>query len=161
MAVLKDAGYTDDKWVKAGIQAAKNFAAAFPAKALAFEVHEINNGSTVPSRIINDRWDDPALGHRVGAAAWWISGKAKYQAGLIDVLKVYPGDIYGQVIGKSSQDHRFQNNDYAAVFSQAKEIGLRYIEPWEHEFRGFPRSAAGEWDGVFRDFNEWADRLAK
>ncbi|MBI2208021.1 fibronectin type III domain-containing protein [Candidatus Woesearchaeota archaeon] len=159
MTTLKNAGYTDDKWVEAGKQTAKNFANAFPTKAIAFEVHEINGGSTVPSRIINDLWNDASLGHRVGAAMWWISGKTNYQSSIIDVLKAYPGDIYGQVIGRSDETTRFQNNDYGTVFTQAKEIGLRYIEPWEYEFKPAPNGAGGEWDAIFKDFNQYADTM--
>jgi hypothetical protein len=134
------------------------------------------------------------------------------------VLSNYPGDIYGQVIGKSNEgswlpnasytlgtyrmpvnppltnrfryevttagvtgdaepvwptainatvtdgsvvwtcrDSRFLNGDYATVFAQAKAIGMRYIEPWEWEFKYGPNSADGEWDAVLADFNAWAD----
>ncbi|OGZ17190.1 MAG: hypothetical protein A2494_03180 [Candidatus Lloydbacteria bacterium RIFOXYC12_FULL_46_25] len=159
MTALKKAGYTDDKWVEAGKQVAKNFANAFPNKALAFEVHDVNSSASVPSRIINDLWNDPSLEHRVGAGMWWISGKTSYQGGLIEVLKAYPGDIYGQVIGKSTEPTRFQNSDYGTVFSQAKDIGMRYIEPWEYEFKPGPNGADGKWDVIFKDFNTWTDTL--
>lgn len=157
MAQMVQAGYSDDVWVNAAKQTAKAFADAFAGKALAFEVHEINNSASVPSRIINDLWNDISLQQRVGAAMWWISGRSDYQAALLAVLADYPGDIYGQVIGRSDQSSRFGNNDYGSVFSQAKLLGLRYIEPWEYEFGSGSNSANGAWDATFADFNNWAN----
>lgn len=157
---LVAAGYTDDLWVAAAKGAATSFADAFAEKALAFEVHEVNGGATVPSRILDDLWNDPRLGQRVGAGMWWISGRTDYQAALISVLERFPGDIYGQVIGRSDQTSRFANGNYRTVFSQAKELGLRYLEPWEYEFGTGPNSANGAWDETFHDFNEWADSAA-
>jgi hypothetical protein len=159
MNTLKNLGYTDDLWVEAGKQAARSYANAFTDKAIAFEVHEVNNTATVPSRIINDLWNDSSLGQRVGAGMWWISGKTSYQPALIDVLKAYPGDIYGQIIGRSDEVDRFQNGDYTTVFSQAKEIGLRYIEAWEYELKSGSGTANGAWDATFADFNAYADAL--
>lgn len=159
MTTFKAAGYTDDRWVEAGKQAARSFAEAFTDKAIAFEVHAIDNSAMVPSRIINDLWNDGALGHRVGAGMWWISGKTSYQPALIDVLKAYPGDIYGQVIGRSDEPERFQDGDYTTVFTQAMEIGLRYVEPWEYEVKTGPGTADGAWDATFAQFNAYADAL--
>jgi hypothetical protein len=156
---FQNAGYTDDKWVEAGKQAAKSYAEAFTNKAIAFEVHDIFNSATVPSRIINDLWNDSTLGQRVGAGMWWISGKTNYQSDLIEVLKAYPGDIYGQVIARSSDTESFQNNDYTTVFSQAMEIGLRYVEVWEYEVLTGSNSANGAWDATFATFNAYADAL--
>jgi hypothetical protein len=205
-------------WVEASKRAAHSFADAFSNKAIAFEVHDVNGTASIPETIINDLWNDPTLEQRVGAAMWWISGKTSYQPALITVLSNFPGDIYGQVIGKSGEgpwlantsyslgtfrmpvnppatnrlryevttagisggteptwtttlnatvtdgtvvwtcrDSRFQNGDYATVFTQAKAIGMRYIEPWEWEFKYGFNSANGEWDAVLADFNAWAE----
>lgn len=157
MSVLKQAGYTDQKWIDAVKSAAITFARAFPDKAIAVEVHDINGGAEVPGKIINELWADPALHHRVGAAMWWLSGRDNYQADLIKVLTKYPGDIYAQVIGNSGQTHRFEPDGYAAVFTQARKIGIRYIEPWEYEFGQDRKSAHGAWDKAMADFNRWAD----
>jgi hypothetical protein len=157
MAAMYTQGYSDDKWVEAVKRCAHSFAAAFQGKALAVEVHELNGGASVPSRIINELWADPALEQRVGAAMWWLSGRTNYQSDLIDVLTDYPGDIYGQVIGRSDQTRRFGEGGYAQVFEQAKAIGIRYVEPWEYEFKTGKRAAAGAWDSLFMDFNAWAD----
>jgi hypothetical protein len=159
MATFKAAGYNDDRWVDAGKRAARSFAEAFLNQAIAFEVHEVDGAVAVPSRIINDLWNDPALRHRVGAGMWWISGKTSYQSALIDVLKAYPGDIYGQIIGRSDESERFQDGDYTTVFTQAMEIGLRYIEPWEYEVKTGPGTADGAWDATFAQFNAYADAL--
>lgn len=157
MADLTAAGYTDANWISAAKSTARNFALAFTNKALAFEVHYVNNGATVPGTIINDLWDDPSLGQRVGAAMWWISGRTNYQPDLIAVLMDYPGDIYGQVIANSATTTEFADGDYTTVFTQAKMLGMRYIEPWDYEFTDSPNSAHRAWNALFSDFNLWAD----
>lgn len=218
MTDLINAGYTDALWISAGKQAAQNFAYAFTDKALAFEVHDVNGGATVPTTIINDLWNDVTLDQRVGAAMWWISGKTSYQTALVDALTAFPGDIYGQIIGKSSDGpwlpntsyatgifrmpnpqpptnafryevttagttgstqpvwpttvgatvtdgsvtwtcraSRFQDGDFTTVFAQAMAIGMRYIEPWEWEFKYGANSANGAWDTTMADYNAWAD----
>lgn len=157
MADLVDAGYTDTLWIQAGKNAAKSFACAFANKAIAFEVHEVNGSAAVPAKIINDLWNDPTLGHRVGAAMWWISGKVSYQPNLLAELMAYPGDIYGQVIGRSDQTNRFENGDYTTVFMQAMALGMLYIELWEYEFKYGPNGADGAWDTTFASYNAWAD----
>ena len=223
MPTFVSAGYTDQKWIDASIENAVNFAEAFTNKALAFEVHEVNGSATVPETIINDLWDDTSLDQRVGAAMWWISGKTSYQPDLVDVLDDFPGDIYGQVIGKSydgawapstaystanptyrmptsppltgryrylvttggtsgsteptwpttvgatvsdgpvvwtCKDSRFENGDYTTVFTQAMALGMRYIEPWENEFKdGTAGGVAPAWDSTLEDFNDWADEV--
>lgn len=157
MADLIKAGYSDALWIQACENAARSFAYAFANKAIAFEVHEVNRSAAVPATIINDLWNDPTLGHRVGAAMWWISGKVSYQPDLIAELMAYPGDIYGQVIGRSDQTTRFENGDYTTVFTQAMALGMRYIEAWEYEFKYGPEGANGAWDSVFASYNAWAD----
>ena len=147
---LEAAGLTPERWIDAVIEAATSFAVALPDKAIAVEVHTILGESDIPEAIINELWEDPQLNQRVGAAMWWISGKEDYQADLVDVLREFPGDIYGQVIGRSDQLDRFEGEDYASVFEQAKELGMRYIEPWEYEFRNNTH------DELLEDFNLWA-----
>ncbi len=36
---------------------------------------------------------------------------------------------------------------------------MRYIEPWEYEFKPGQNGADGKWDVIFEDFNTWADTL--
>lgn len=131
---LSNAGLTSDRWVDSVKETAKIFASAFSNKAIAVEVHDIMDDTSIPNRIMTDLWNDSALNHRVGAAIWWISGKTTYQPSLIDALVVFQGDIYAQAIGRSDQTERFKDNDYTTIFSQAQTIGIRYIELWEYEF---------------------------
>ncbi len=137
-------------WVDAVKQAAGSFSQALDKKAIAVEVHEMLGSAEIPETIINDLWNDPALSQRVGAAMWWISGNTDYQSDLIDVLQSFPGDLYGQVIGRSDQLDRFPDGDYTAVFEQAKSLGMRYIEPWEYEFKNNTH------DQAIEDFNRWS-----
>jgi hypothetical protein len=145
---LKNAGLTGEKFIEGATSAARTFANAFSNKAVAIEVHEILGEASIPKTIINTLWNDPTLDHRVGAAMWWISGKDDYQRDLIKVLKDFKGDIYAQVIGRSDQTHRFPNGDYASVFKQARELGIRYVEVWEYELK------TNRHDPLFKAFNE-------
>lgn len=144
-------GFTAENWINSVKKTAKIFANAFPNKAIAVEVHDIMNDTSIPSKIMTDLWDDDTLNQRVGVGMWWISGKTSYQQNLINVLTNFPGDIYAQVIGKSDQTDRFENNDYTTVFSQAEQIGIRYLELWEYEFinNTFPQE--------FEKFNNYAN----
>lgn len=150
-AELMAQGMTADLWISACKQAAKTFAEAFPNKAVAFECHSVLDSADTVGTIINDLWNDPTLGQRVGAALWWIRGHNDYETAMLDVLRAYPGDIYAQPIAKSSEPTKFGNSDYRTVFEQAKELGVRYIEVWNYEFENntFPAE--------FADFNQWAD----
>lgn len=150
-ADLRQAGLTGEKYITAAKSAAQSFAMAFTHKAIAIEVHEILDDASIPEKIITDLWNDPTLNHRVGAGMWWLSGKNNYQANLLKVLKTYPGDIYAQVIGRSDQTHRFPNGDYASIFTQAKTLGIRYIEVWEYELKHDRFTAA------FKRFTEHAN----
>ncbi|PHS18620.1 MAG: hypothetical protein COA86_07990 [Kangiella sp.] len=147
---LTDAGLTAENWIAAVENAAINFAFAFTDKPIAVEVHEIMNDSSIPETIINNLWNNPALEQRVGAAMWWISGKDDYQSALVTILKNFPGDLYGQVIGRSDQVERFKDNNYLTVLEQAQELNMRYIEPWNFEFENHT------FDSEFEEFNLWA-----
>lgn len=150
--VLENAGLTSERWIKAVKDAAVSFAMAFPSKPIAVELHDILGSSEIPVAIMDELWNDPQLEHRVGVAMWWISGDEQfYQQELLAALERFPGDIYGQVIGRSDQVDRFPEG-YPAVFEQAKRIGMRYIEPWDYEFINFTQ------DEIFADFNGWANR---
>ena len=149
------AGYTETKWIDASLQNAKKFATAFSSKALAFEVHELFSSTVPASTIISSLWNDNTLNHRAGAAMWWISGNTTYQPGMITVLQNYPGDIYCQVIDRSDSTKSFPGGDYSKVFEQAKQLRVRYIEPWDYEF------TISTWNTYFNDFNRYADTLKK
>lgn len=151
--VLLNAGFTPDLWVESVKETARIFANAFTNKAIAVELHEILQDVSIPERIMNDLWNDSSLEQRVGAAVWWLSGKTSFQTNLVNALTEFPGDIYAQVIGRSNQIDRFENDDYTTIFVQAKLIGIRYIEPWEYEFvnNTFPIE--------MKDFNDYVDSL--
>lgn len=144
-------GYTDQKWIAAAKSTSYAFAEAFPDKPIVFEVHEINNDTIVPATIIRDLSNDPNECGRFGLGMWWISGKTTYQTKLIHFIEHYPGDKYAQVIGRSDQPERFNDSLYTSVFSQAKILDIRYIEPWPFEFQNHTH------DSLLHDFNTWAD----
>jgi|GEM_PF-1197624 len=144
-------GFTPAKWINAAKQTTYYYTNAFPDKAIAFEVHEVDNSAIIPSTIINDLYNDPLLCQRVGAATWWLSGKTTYQADLLTVLQNFQGDKYAQFIGKSSQPERFKDSLISTAFDQAKQLGIRYIEPWLYEYQN------NTINSLLLDFNNWAD----
>ena len=144
-------GFTNQRWVDAAKNTVVSFANAFPDKPVVFEVHEIDHDITIPATIINELYDDESLHDRLGLGMWWLSGKTTYQSNLIDFIENFKGDKYAQVIGRSDETYRFQDSLYSTVFSQAKYLGIRYIEPWPYEFQYHTN------DSLMHDFNLWAD----
>ncbi len=128
---LNAQGLTRKKWVDAAKFAISAYARAFPRKAIAIELHEIGRDTSIPADIINYIKDNHA--HQVGIGVWWLSGKLTYQNALLKLIAKSHLPVYAQVIGNSSQQHRFPNGNYSAVFKQAKEIGANYIEVWNYE----------------------------
>lgn len=146
-------GFTNQKWIDAAKSTVYGFADAFPNLPVVFEIHEIDHSITVPSTILNELYADTTLCERVGLGMWWISGKTTYQTQLINYIEGFPGDKYAQVIGRSDQPERFKDGIYANAIIQAKELGIRYIEPWPYEFQYHTH------DSLFHDFNAWADSM--
>lgn len=144
-------GFTNQKWIAAAKSTTYEFAKAFPEKPIVFEVHEIDSDTLIPATIIKDLSSDPGLCGRVGLGMWWISGKSTYQSDLIDFIHKYQGDKYAQVIGRSDQPERFKDSLYSTIFTQAKALNIRYIEPWPYEFQFHTN------DSLIHDFNIWAD----
>jgi hypothetical protein len=134
-------------WTGAALSAIRSTSQAFNNKAVAFEVHELLGSSAIPEKIMTDILADPELKGQVGIGMWWISGKIDYQSDLVRAIERFPGDIYGQVIGRSDQAYRFPRGDYSAVFEQAEELGMRYIELWNYEFENHTH------DGQLEAFN--------
>ncbi len=159
MNEMRRIGYSDDAWVSASLGATRAYAKAFPEKALAFEVHEIDRSAEVPIRIMNTIADDASLGGRVGIAVWWLSGNEQYQSSLLAALRVFKGDIYCQMIGRSDQTERYPANGYAGAWKHAKALKARYVEPWEWDFESGKRGANGKWDAELKAFNEFADAI--
>ena len=151
MNLFTSSGFTDQNWISSAKATAYKFAAAFPNKPIVFEIHEINSDTLVPAIIINDLYNDSSLCHRIGLGMWWISGKTSYQSDLITYIDNFQGDKYAQIIGRSDQTYRFKDSLYSTVFDQAKDLNIRYIEPWPYEFQNHT------YDSLFQDFNIWAD----
>lgn len=138
-------------WTNASLSAIRSTAQAFNHKAVAFEVHELLGNAIIPKMIMDRILKDPALRDQVGMGMWWISGKESYQPELLIALESFSGDLYGQVIGRSDQAHRFPEGDYAAVFTQAKRLGMRYIETWNFEFENQSH------DDLLKDYNRYCE----
>jgi hypothetical protein len=151
MDTMYNHGFTPTNWINAAKQTAYYYTNSFPDKAIAFEVHEVDASAIIPSTIINDLYNDTSLCQRVGAAIWWLSGKTTYQAGLLTVLQNFQGDKYAQLIGKSSQPERFKDSLISTAFEQAKQLGIRYIEPWLYEYQN------NTINPILFDFNNWTD----
>jgi hypothetical protein len=151
MDTMYNHGFTPTNWINAAKQTTYYYTNSFPNKAIAFEVHEVDNSATIPSTIINDLYNDTSLCQRVGAAIWWLSGKTTYQTDLLAVLQNFQGDKYAQLIGNSSQPERFKDSLIATAFEQAKQLGIRYIEPWLYEYQN------NTIDSLLLDFNNWSD----
>jgi hypothetical protein len=69
----------------------------------------------------------------------------------LDFLKTFPGNKYAQIIAHSGQPDRFADSAIATAFEQAKELDVRYIEPWYEEYKN--RNI----DSLLYDFNCWVD----
>ena len=144
-------GWTADLWVATVTGTVKDFANAFTEKALAVELHDVLDDAEIPQRIGDDVCSDTQLSGRVGIAIWWLSGRTTYQPELLEYFRTSTCDKYGQVIAPSNDPSQFPAVEgYAAVFVQAKELRLRYLEFWEEEFSTFL-----EWQDEIADFNTW------
>ena len=148
---LAENGVTEESWVNISVATAEMFAAAFTNKALAFEIHDILFSPNAAIRIIDSLWENPELHYRIGAAMWWLSGKTSYQTELLDFMENFEGPIYAQLIGKSSQPQRFENDEFTSVFDQADQLGIRYIEIWNNDM------VISDWDEDYALFNEQVD----
>ena len=152
MVEFKNDGYTEENWIELAKKTTLQFADAFPSKPIVFEIHEIDRDTTVVNEIVRYLNNHEKLCKRFGIGMWWLSGKDTYQTNLITFIKNYEGDKYAQVIGRSDQKQRFHDSSYATVFEQAKELRIRYIEPWPYEFQ------FNTHDSIIKDFNLWADQ---
>ncbi len=128
---LRAAGLTQDHWLAASESAIKAYTKAFPDKAIAFELHELYRSTEIPAAVMNYI----AKNHKaqVGIGVWWLSGKWDYQGDLLKLIQQSGLPVYAQVIGNSSQAHRFPGGDYSKMFDQARIIGANYVEVWNYE----------------------------
>lgn len=148
---LTSQGLSETLWVEAVLSATRSFATAFPAKPIAVELHNLLDSASAGKRIMQGITADPGLADQVGVAIWWLSGKTDYQTELLTAMDGFPGEVYAQLIGKASDSGRFLENDYWSALIQAQAMGIRYVEPWEVDFK------SGLWNDKFRAFNVQAD----
>ena len=147
-----DYGWTADVWVSAVTGIARDFANAFADKALAVELHDVLGDAKIPQRIGDNLCLDSTLGGRVGIAMWWLSGSTTYQPELLEYFSKSSCDKYGQAIAASDSTQFPAVGGYAAVFTQAKQLQLRYLEFWEEEFS----TLCCNWETEIADFNTWS-----
>ena len=150
-------GFVDADYISGTLANVDACIAAFPFKPIALELHDFADISTAGDTYVTDSLlstfeTDLDYIDRVGVGMWWIDGDTDYQAQLITDLTAFTGNIYAQVIGQSGTPERFPSG-YAAVYTQAKTIGIEYIEAWNHEY---DVGIAPTWDATFNDFNAWS-----
>lgn len=148
--LLMRQGFSEDLWVESVVSAAGAFAAAFPDKPIAVELHDILGSANAGTRILQAIDGDPVLQRQVGVALWWLSGRSDYQGALLNAIAAFGGAKYAQVIDQSANSAAFPNGGYASVYKQARSLGIRYVEPWAQDLK------SGQWDALFADFNSWA-----
>lgn len=151
MSTMYNAGFTHSNWISAAKQTAYYFINAFPQKAIAFEVHDVDNTSTIPQTIITDLYNDISTCGRLGAAMFWLSGRTSYQPNLINFLSSFQGDKYAQMITSTLAPGQFQDSSIVTAFYQAQQLNIRYIEFWHEEYQYHTI------DSLMYDFNNWSD----
>tara|TARA_Y100000768_G_scaffold389046_1_gene391698 strand:+ start:156505 stop:157854 length:1350 start_codon:yes stop_codon:yes gene_type:complete len=156
---LTSQGLSKETWKYAMKEAAVIFAQAFEDRAVALELHTIIDRADIPLEAINELYDDPRTGKRVGAAMWWLFGKDEEQE-LAQGMTDFRGDVYGQVGANSTQPLRVGECDYSSLLDMAVQMGMRYIEPWDKEFKeggssGLDTQAYNVQRENFRKFNEY------
>lgn len=143
-------GLNEDLWVDAVLQATRAMVAALPTKPIAVELHHILGSAGAGKRIMAGIESDATLLEHVGVACWWLSGKSDYQGDLLEAFKSFRGEVYGQAIDKASNASSFQSGDFSQIFVQAKALHMRYVEPWEVDFK------SGLWETAITHYNAWA-----
>ncbi len=179
---LTNAGYTVDNWVSAVEQTTLSFATAFPTKSVAAELHYLLSNSCAGLRIMNDLAlsangyaAKPLAYQQIGVAIWWLDGATNYQGDMLlgtsfgdtqdKIGTTCPaaisggfqgfvkagGRVYAQLIQQSSMTASFPTG-FAGVFTQAQQLGIKYIEVWQQDvtLTGSP------WETNFSNFNTYA-----
>lgn len=156
---LTSQGLSKETWKYAMKESALIFAQAFNDRAIGLELHTIIGRSDIPLEALNELYDDPRTGKRVGAAMWWLFGKDE-DLELARGMRDFRGDVYGQVGANSTQPTRIGDCDYTTPLDMAIDMGMRYIEPWDREFKrdssfGLDQTAYDIQKENFRKFNEY------
>jgi hypothetical protein len=142
-------GYTEQRHANGILEAIGIVTDTFPGKAVAVELHQINNSTTVPEIVIAGM--DKT---RVGIAAWWL-GQGTYQPNLQEVFRQFSGAKIGQIIAAQANepdpDKGFRLTGYdgqpwglEGVYQMAQNMGISYVEPWPLDVKGYPE-ILGNW----------------
>ncbi|MBT4792439.1 MAG: hypothetical protein HON90_12780 [Halobacteriovoraceae bacterium] len=159
---LTDQGLNEETWVKAMKEASLIFADAFKNKAIAIELHEVIDTHIIPLKAVDEIYNDPRSEGRVGIAMWWMFGKFEHSE-LMAGFKNFKGDVYGQVGANSKQIGRFGGCGYDSIFDLAIDLNMRYIEPWDTEFKlagthGIDQDSYNTQVENFKKFNEYVSK---
>jgi len=147
---LTSQGFTSTLWANAVIQAAVAFGKAFPLKPIAIELHYILSSASAGQSIMQSIKSNPAMLNQIGVAMWWLSGKTSYQPDLLTAFSTFPGQVYAQLIDQSANTSSFLNNDYTTAYTQAEQLHIRYVEPWDADV------SSQKWVSLFQSFNTYA-----
>jgi hypothetical protein len=127
-----DAGYTQEKHVKAIQQVITYFAEAFPHTPLDIEIHPVLD-SVEPARQVYE-FGKARYGQRFGLfSAWWSGKSQRWNEALYPLLKSACEFSFCniQLIGNQTrQPERLLNGSLLSAMQEAEKLGARYFEVW-------------------------------
>mgnify|MGYP001404718863 CR=1 FL=1 len=127
-----DAGYTQEKHVKAIQQVITYFAEAFPHTPLDIEIHPVLD-SVEPARQVYE-FGKARYGQRFGLfSAWWSGKSQRWNEALYPLLKSACEFSFCniQMIGNQTrQPERLLNGSLLSAMREAEKLGARYFEVW-------------------------------
>lgn len=127
-----DAGYTQEKHVKAIQQVITYFAEAFPHTPLDIEIHPVLD-SVEPARQVYE-FGKARYGQRFGLfSAWWSGKSQRWNEALYPLLKSACEFSFCniQLIGNQTrQPERLLNGSLLSAMREAEKLGARYFEVW-------------------------------
>ena len=127
-----DAGYTEDKHVKAIQQVITDFATAFPNTPIDIEIHPVLD-SVEPARRVYE-YGKTHYGKRFGLfSAWWSGKSQRWNEALYPILQNACEFSFCsiQMIGNQTrQPERLLNGSLLSAMQEAEELGAKYFEVW-------------------------------
>lgn len=127
-----DAGYTQEKHIKAIQQVITYFAEAFPHTPLDIEIHPVLD-SVEPARQVYE-FGKARYGQRFGLfSAWWSGKSQRWNEALYPLLKSACEFSFCniQLIGNQTrQPERLLNGSLLSAMQEAEKLGARYFEVW-------------------------------
>lgn len=147
---LESQNFSQNDWITYSLEDLRYLASKFPNKKVAIELHEILGSSKVAKDLMDSIISNKEQ-NQIGVAIWWLSGRDDYQKDILDLFKSFTnqkGSIYAQLIADLSTPSSFYLNDFKTAFTQAKEIGIYYIEVWNTDV------VRSDWFDFFQDFNQ-------